>query len=79
VQWAVRTRPPPFEAEHWKYGYLVDAIFLATRGYRLDTYARPAVDEPDPNTTAPIAGIFAEWTTSQQTHRAFTAVLRRIL
>jgi len=28
MRWAVRMKQdPPFEAEHWKYGYLVDTIF----------------------------------------------------
>lgn len=65
IRWAVRMKQdPPFQAEHWKYGFLVDTIFTRdTWMHRLDVAratGRQMVLDPQHDARL-IADVAAEW------------------
>jgi uncharacterized protein (TIGR03083 family) len=77
VRWAVRMKQdPPFEAEHWKYGYLVDTIFTRdTWMHRLDisrATGRQMVLTPKHDGRL-IAEVVAEW--ARRHRQPFTLIL----
>ena len=77
VRWAVRMKQdPPFEAEHWKYGYLVDTIFTRdTWMHRLDisrATGRQMILTPQHDGRL-IADIVAEW--ARRRRQPFTLIL----
>jgi uncharacterized protein (TIGR03083 family) len=78
VRWAVRMKQdPPFELEHWKYGYLVDTVFTRdTWMHRLDisrATGRKMVLSPEHDGRL-IADVVAEW--ARRHRQPFTLVLR---
>jgi uncharacterized protein (TIGR03083 family) len=77
VRWAVRiAQDPPFEAERWRYGYLVDQIFTRdTWMHRLDicrATGRAMTLSPDHDGRL-VSDVVADW--ARRHGRPFTLVL----